>query len=92
MIAVPDKATLAGAVERHSQREDELEHFDRDGRHGAGHDAGRDRGCNEHSLTEAEGWSLLRRKIGWTSPRERSQSLRNPPAMTERVRAHTRPI
>ena len=40
--------------------------------------------------SKAEGW--LRRKMGMASPRAGSQSIRNPPDMTERVRAQTRPI
>ena len=38
----------------------------------------------------AEGW--LRRKAGVAGPLAGSQSMRNPPEMTERVRAQTRPI
>jgi hypothetical protein len=38
----------------------------------------------------ADGWFL--RKIGDASPRAGSQSIRNPPAMTERVSAQTMPI
>ena len=38
----------------------------------------------------AEGW--LRRKAGGAGPISGSQSMRNPPVMTERVRAQTRPI
>ena len=61
-----------------------------DGPQGAGSDAGRYRASDEESRLKAERW--LSRKIGLSSPKEWSQSIQNSPAMTNRVRAHTRPI
>ena len=38
----------------------------------------------------AEGWLCMR--MGRAGPSAGSQSIRNPPVTTERVRAHTKPI
>ncbi len=57
---------------------------------GRGVIAGRDGARHECDLRQGEG--MVAQESGGAGPLSGSQSMRNPPVMTERVKAQTRPI